>query len=93
MKIKREFILKKLNENTENELDVVIAVGAYAKNINGYIKLNETAVFLWNILRGGATETELVDALLKEYDVKREIAEKDVKNIIAVLKKIGAIDE
>lgn len=93
MKIKREFILKKLNENTENEINVVIAVGAYAKNINGYIKLNETAVFLWNILLNGATEKELVDALLKEYDVKREIAEKDVSNIIAVLKQIGAIDD
>ena len=93
MKIKREFILKKLNENTENEINVVIAVGAYAKNINGYIKLNETAVFLWNILTTGATETELVDALLNEYEVEREIAEKDVKNIVSVLKQIGAIDE
>ena len=92
MKIKREFILKKLNENTENEINVVIAVGAYAKNINGYIKLNETAVFIWNKLVDGATEEELVNAILSEYDVERGIAEKDVANILSVLKQIGAID-
>ncbi|MBR2377613.1 MAG: PqqD family protein [Clostridia bacterium] len=93
MKIRKEFILKKLGENTENEVNVVFAVGAYAKNINGYIKLNETAVFLWNVLINGATESELVDALLSEYDVSREIAEKDVKNILATLRNIGAIDD
>ncbi len=93
MKIKREFILKKLNENTEDELSVVIAVGKYAKNVNGYIKLNETACFLWDILSKGATIEELVDGLLKEYDVSSDIAERDVDNFIKVLKSIGALDE
>ncbi len=93
MKIRREFILKKLNENTENELSVVIAVGKYAKNINGYIKLNETACFLWGVLRKGATQEELVDSLLKEYDVSSDIAENDVDKFIKILKDLGAIDE
>ncbi len=93
MKIRREFILKKLNENTESELSVVIAVGKYAKNINGYIKLNETACFLWDILSKGATYDELVNALLKEYDVSSDIAENDVGKFVKTLKDIGALDE
>ena len=93
MKIRKEFILKKLGENTENEMSIVIAVGKYAKNIKGYIKLNETSEFLWNILIGGATKEQLVESLLKEYDVNKEIAINDVDAVIETLKKIGAIDE
>ncbi len=93
MKIRKEFILKKLGENTENEMTIVIAVGKYAKNIKGYIKLNETSEFLWNILIGGATKEQLVKSLLVEYDVSEEIAVKDVDAVIETLKKIGAIDE
>lgn len=93
MKIKKEFILKKLNENTENEMTIVIAVGKYAKNISGYIKLNETSEFLWNMLKDGATKEELINGLLSEYDVTKEIASKDVEAVIETLKKIGAIDE
>ena len=93
MKIKREFILKKLNENTENEINVVIAVGAYAKNINGYIKLNETAVFLWNILISGATKQDLVNALIKEYEVDKTLAETDVDAFILKLTQIGALND
>ena len=92
MKIRKEFILKKINENTENEMAVVIAVGKYAKNISGYIKLNETSEFLWNKLINGATKEELVNALLSEYEVTKEVASNDVDKIIAILNKIGAID-
>ncbi len=93
MKIRKQFILKKLNENTENEMTVVIAVGKYAKNISGYIRLNETSEFLWNKLIDGATREELINALLQEYDVSYEIASKDVDWVIETLNKIGAIDE
>ncbi len=93
MKIKKQFILKKLNENTENQMDVVIAVGEYAKNISGYIRLNETASFMWSVLANGATKEELLDKLLAEYDVERSIAEKDADSFIESLKKIGALDE
>lgn len=93
MKIRKEFILKKLNENTENQITIVVAVGKYAKNIKGYIRLNETAEFLWSKLIDGASKDELVTALLSEYDVSKEVALNDVDNIIDNLKKIGAIDE
>ena len=93
MKIKKGFILKKLNENTPNELNVVIAVGEASKNINGYIKLNETAVILWNKLELGASFDELVEALLNEFDVDENVARKDVLSVIKILQSIGALDE
>ncbi len=93
MKIKKGFILKKLNENTPNELNVVIAVGEVASKVRGYIKLNESAVILWNKLVSGADFDELVSLILSEFEIDKATAEKDVSSFIETLKSIEAIDE
>ena len=92
MKINNGFILRQIN-STDGILNVVIAVGKNASALNGYLTLNSSAVFLWNELKSDKTKEQLVDALLSEFDVSREIAQKDVDNFILNLKKLGAIDE
>ena len=77
MKIKKGFILREVAGSF-----IVVAVGEAVKTYNGLITLNETSAFLWNILVKGATEEELVDALLSEYDVEKEEAIKGVKLFI-----------
>ena len=77
MKIKEGFILREVAGSY-----IVVAVGDAVKSFNGVITLNETSAFLWNKLLKGATEEQLVDALLGEYDVKKEVAEKGVKSFI-----------
>ena len=77
MKIKEGFILREVAGNF-----IVVAVGEAVKTYNGVIKLNETSAFLWNKLVKGATEDELVDALLEEYDVEKEVAVKGVQSFI-----------
>ncbi|MBO5927144.1 MAG: PqqD family protein [Clostridia bacterium] len=91
MKIKNEFILKTIGENTPNEINVVIAVGKCAKNISGYAKISDSGVLLWNKLKNGADKEALINLLLSEYDVMREIAEKDVDAFIQKLNNIGAL--
>ena len=77
MKIKEGFILREVAGSF-----IVVAVGEAVKTYNGVIKLNETSAFLWNKLVKGATEDELVDALLEEYDVEKEVAVKGVQSFI-----------
>ena len=77
MKIKEGFILREVAGSY-----IVVAVGEAVKSFNGVITLNETSAFLWNKLIKGATESELVDALLGEYDVEKDVAEKGVKSFI-----------
>lgn len=77
MKIKDGFILREVAGSY-----IVVAVGDAVRTFNGVITLNETSAFLWNKLIKGATEEELVDALLGEYEVQKDVAEKGVKAFI-----------
>ena len=86
MKIKEGFVLREVSGNF-----IVVAVGEGLKTFNGMIQLNETSAFLWKMLEKGAEENQLVDAMLNEYAVSREIAEKDVKEFIESLREANLI--
>lgn len=80
MKIRDGFILREVADNY-----IVVAVGEAVKSFNGVINLNETGAFLWKQLENGTDKEALIDALLAEYEVDREVAEKDVETFIAKL--------
>lgn len=82
MKIKKGFILREVAGSY-----LVVAVGAAVKDFGGMVNLNETGAFLWKKLEGGCSESELIDALLSEYEVDRETAENDVKAFTDKLKE------
>ena len=86
MKIKEGCVLREVSGNF-----IVVAVGEGIKTFNGMIQLNETSAFLWKMLEKGAEESQLVDAMLNEYAVSREIAEKDVKEFIESLREANLI--
>ncbi len=80
MKIKDGFILREVAGSY-----LVVAVGNAVKEFGGIVNLNETGAFLWRLLEKSSTEPEMVDALLNEYEVDRETAEKDVKAFVEKL--------
>ncbi len=83
MQINKDFTIQKVGASY-----VAVPVGETSKTFHGMVQLNETGAFLWNALAGkDLSEAELVDALLAEYDVSREIAERDVHRIVEVLKE------
>ncbi len=88
MKIKDGFILRDVLGNS-----VVVATGKRTKEFNGMINLNSSSTFLWRILEKGATEEELVEKLLDEYDVEEEKARKDIKGFIEKLREAKLIEE
>ncbi len=88
MKIKAGFMLRSVAGQ-----NVVVPVGSAAIDFNGMINLNESGAFLWKTLEGGATEAELVSALLTEYDAPEDIALRDVKAFINKMKEANLIDE
>lgn len=81
MKIKDGFILREVAGTF-----VVVAVGNAVKEFNAVITLNETGAFLWKALEKGATEEELLQAILAEYDVPEEIAKADISAVVTKLK-------
>ncbi len=84
MKIKEGFILREVAGSF-----IVVAVGNRVKEFNGIINLNETGAFLWKMLEKGADEDGLKKALLEEYDVTEEIAERDIRSFVDRIKEAG----
>lgn len=58
--------------------DILIPVADNVANFNGYIELNETAMFLWDCLQEPHTGAELADKLTDEYEVSEEKATADI---------------
>ena len=86
MKIKEGFVLREVAGNF-----IVVAVGSAVKEFNGIINLNETGAFLWKIVEKGCEREDLINALLGEYEVEKETAEKDIDEFIGKLKEAKLI--
>ncbi|MBQ8309698.1 MAG: PqqD family protein [Clostridia bacterium] len=87
MQINKDFTIQKVGASY-----VAVPVGETSKTFHGMVRLNETGAFLWKQMAGkDCTEADLVDALLGEYDVAREIAERDVHRVVEQLKENGIL--
>ncbi len=83
MQINKDFTIQKVGASY-----VAVPVGETSKTFHGMVRLNETGAFLWKLMADApATEESLVEALLAEYDVTREIAERDVHRVVEELRK------
>jgi hypothetical protein len=49
--------------------------------------LNETAAEIFRMLKKELKEEEIVEKMVKKYDVKKERVEKDIKKLLEELKK------
>ena len=88
MKIKEGYLLREVAGQ-----HVVVPVGAAALDFNGVISLNGAGSYLWGILEKGASEKDLVEALLSRYEVSREGAEADVVRFLEKLRKHALLSE
>lgn len=87
MKIKEDFLLRKISDSY-----VVVPVGDAVVDFSGLINLNESGAMLFELLQKGAEEQDLVDALLKEYDVTEDIARADVMKFIQKAKDADVLE-
>jgi hypothetical protein len=88
MKLKKGFVVREFGGKT-----VAVSVGEMASSFRGMISLNGSGKFIWQALAAETTEEAIVDALLEEYDVPREVAEIDVKKFIGQLRAEGLLLE
>ena len=88
MKLKKGFVVREVGGKA-----VAVAVGEMAKSFRGMISLNGSGKFIWQALSDDTTEEAIVDALLAEYDVSREIAEIDVRRFVGQLRAEGLLLE
>lgn len=85
MKLKYKFTVN----NVAGEI-VAVSVGECDGRFNGYIKLNETGAFIFNMLKSETTREKIIDALKAEYPdaTQTEIAE----SVDSLTEKLKAAD-
>lgn len=87
MKIKNGYMLREVAGEA-----VVVPTGEATFNFQGIISLNETGALLWKELEQGCEKKDLVQALLDEYEVDAETAEKDVNEFLKLAGDARLID-
>ncbi len=59
---------------------------------NSYLhKLNETASFIWECIKKEMSDEEIIENLIREFDVEYFEAEKDLKEFLKTLKEKNLI--
>ena len=86
MKIADGFLLR-----TVAGKNIVVSVGAEV-NFNGMLTLNDTGVYLWNLLQNDTTKEDILTKMLEEYDVSEEIASKDIDAFIEKLRQANILE-
>jgi hypothetical protein len=73
--------------------DEILLVSADDSLNQGFIRGNSTTAIIVEALARGVSEEEIVDLLAAEYDAPREVIADDVREVLAKLEQIGAIQE
>jgi len=53
--------------------------------------LNETAAEIFKMIKKGLKEEEIVERMVKKYEVRKEKVEKDVRELVEELRKRGIV--
>ncbi len=88
MKIKDGFVVRELAGQS-----IVVALGEASKTFNGMIKLNDTGRLIWDMLAEGKAKEEIADRFVAEYDVEREVAERDINAFVETLQGAGILED
>lgn len=86
MKLKQGFI----THNTESESLLVPAGGA---GFSGLVRGNRTLGAILVLLTEETTEENIIAAMTQRFDAPKDVIAHDVREALAELRKIGALDE
>lgn len=87
MKVKEDFLLRKISDSY-----VVVPVGKAIVDFSGMVNLNESGAMLFEMLQKGCEEDDLVNAVLREYDIDEATARADVKRFVAKVEGAGILE-
>lgn len=86
MKLKMQFILRDIVGET-----VLVPINESTSSFNGLITVNELGKFIWENIESAKDEDELLQRILDEYEVERDVAKKDLDEFLQVLKDMDII--
>ena len=87
MKVSNNYVLKKVADSY-----IVVALGGSSVDLNTIITLNETGAFIWEQLKNDTSVEAIISAMVKEYDVSKEIAQADVVKFVEKMTEAGLME-
>ncbi len=88
MRTKKGFVLRSLGKEF-----ILVAEGLEAVDANQLISMNESAAFLWKAVQDKDFDAEtLIDLLMEEYGIERNVAEADVAPLLQTWQSAGLIN-
>jgi uncharacterized protein YjbK len=87
MKIKKEMILREIAGES-----ILVPGGDAVLDLNGLFVMTETGAFIWEILSDVESEAEILQRILKEYEIDEETAKNDIAEFLEKLRSFGIID-
>lgn len=86
MKIKKDLISREIAGER-----FLVPVGQTLYGSNGLFILTEVGGFIWDLLPNAENETDIVTAILDQYDVDEATAKADVEQFLSKLKALDII--
>lgn len=87
MKAKDGFVMR-----TVVDENIIMPINENIDKFEGAVALNDVSAFIWLKLQQSITWEELLQAVLNEFDVSYEIAEKDLKALLKCFQEYGLIE-
>ena len=86
MKIKDGFLLRSLADE-----HVVVPLADRVVELNRMMTLNDVCAAIWNFLTVNREYDDVVDYVVSTYEVDKETAETDVKNLLSQMESYGLL--
>ena len=86
LKLKKGYMLKKV-------MGSFMIISTEDDGVNQMQTLNETGAFLWNLLEEDTTIDEMVNAMIKEYDVDADTAKADIEAFICKIENSNMLEK
>ncbi len=88
MKLKYNFVTNEVADKI-----VAVAVGGDLEKFNGFIKMNDTGAYIFNMLKSDVSEEEIVAAMKKDYeDAAEEEIRETVSEFVGKLKEADVLE-
>ena len=86
MKLKMDFILRDIVGET-----VLVPINESTSSFNGLITVNELGKFIWENIESSNDEDELLQRILDEYEVDKDVAKADLDEFLGKLKAVDIV--
>lgn len=88
MKISDKFILKTIDDES-----MLVPVNHDYMSVQKIINLNETSLAIYQMVKEGLDERQIINKMLETYDVSKDVLELDVTRILKQFIELGVINE